>query len=202
MPRITAERREDRYQSILEAATAVFAEKGLDRASMSDVARCADVSDGLLYRYFANKRALLDAVLREFYERLLHRLETEVFRFGTFDERLRKLVELHLTTFVQDAGLCRLFISEVRVASNYRGSATQTLNRRYTKVLLKVTNAAIKERLLRTDFDPTLFRDLLFGGIEHLAWRHVNGGRRLNVTVDAGVICGVLLDGIKIRHGA
>ncbi len=200
MPRITAERKQDRHRSLLEAATRVFVEKGLHDASMSDIAREAAVSDGLLYRYFENKRALLDAVLREFYEGLLARLESEVFRHKRFEDQLRRLIELHLLTFVEDAGLCRLFISEVRVASNYRGSETQALNRRYTKVLMRIMEAASKERRLQAGLDLTLFRDLMFGGIEHLAWRHVNGGRRLNVVEDAKVICGILLDGVKPKR--
>jgi AcrR family transcriptional regulator len=197
MPRISAERRQDRYCSILEAARQVLVEKGLHQASMSDIASDAGVSDGLLYRYFDSKRALLDAVLKDFYERLLMRLEDEVFRLQKFEDQFRKLVELHLTTFVEDAGLCRLFIAEVRVASNYPGSETQALNRRYTKVLLRVMERAEKERCIRPGIDLRLFRDLVFGGIEHLAWRHVNGDRRLRVAEDAKAICGILLGGVK-----
>jgi TetR/AcrR family transcriptional regulator, fatty acid metabolism regulator protein len=197
MPRITAERRQDRHRSILDAARRVLVEKGLHEASMSDIARDAGVSDGLLYRYFDNKRALLDAVLKEFYEGLLARLEDQVLRHDSFEGQFRRLVELHLTTFIEDPGLCRLFISEVRVASNYRGSETQVLNRRYTKVLLRVMERAEKERRIRPGIDLTLFRDLVFGGIEHLAWRHVNGGRRLKVAEDAAVISTILLDGVK-----
>jgi TetR/AcrR family fatty acid metabolism transcriptional regulator len=197
MPRISAERKQDRYRSLLEAATAVFVEKGLHEASMSDIAREAGVSDGLLYRYFENKRALLDAVLREFYERLLARLESEVFRHKKIEDQLRRLIELHLRTFVEDAGLCRLFISEVRVASNYRGSETQALNRRYTRVFIRIMEVAAKEDRIRPGLDLTLLRDLVFGGIEHLAWRHVSGGRRLDVVEDAKVICSVVLDGVN-----
>jgi AcrR family transcriptional regulator len=164
---------------------------------MADVARDAGVSDGLLYRYFESKRALLDTVLKEFYEGLLSRLESEVFRLATFEDQFHRLVELHLTTFVEDPGLCRLFISEVRVVSSYRGSETQLLNRRYTKVLLRLMERAQKERHVRSGVDLTLFRDLVFGGIEHLAWRHVNGGRKLDIAQDAKVICTILLEGVK-----
>jgi len=180
----------------------VLTEKGLQGASMSDIAQDAGVSDGLLYRYFDSKRALTDAVLREFYEGLLARLENEVFGHKRVEDRLRTLIELHLQTFVEDADICRLFISEVRTASNYRGSEVQALNRRYTKVLLRIIEAAGKEGRIRQGLDPTLFRDLLFGGIEHLAWRHVNGGRRLNIASDAKEISNILLDGVKTKASA
>jgi AcrR family transcriptional regulator len=169
---------------------------------MADIAQDAGVSDGLLYRYFENKRALVEEVLHEFYERLLARLEKEVARHGKIEDQLTTLIQLHLKAFVEEADLCRLFISEVRVASNYPGSAIQALNRRYTRVLLRIVDGAAKRRQIRAGLDATLFRDLLFGGIEHLAWRHVNGGRRLNIESDAKVIAGILLDGVKNRSRA
>jgi hypothetical protein len=44
---------------------------------------------------------------------------------GTSRTRLYSLVSEHLATFIADIDLCRLFISEVRTASDYRGSAIQ-----------------------------------------------------------------------------
>src|ERR1700693_2106619 len=71
MPAISAERMQDRYDAILDAAKRAFAEKGYEGASIADIARIAQISDGLAYRYFRNKRDLLFAVLQRFYERIL-----------------------------------------------------------------------------------------------------------------------------------
>jgi len=46
---------------ILDAARAVFSERGLE-ASMREVARCADVGSATLYRRFPTKQALIDDV--------------------------------------------------------------------------------------------------------------------------------------------
>ena len=80
MPAISAERMQDRYDAILDAAKRAFAEKGYEGASIADIARIAQISDGLAYRYFRNKRDLLFAVLQKFYERILVDLETQVFK--------------------------------------------------------------------------------------------------------------------------
>src|SRR5437867_2915455 len=48
-----------RRNQILDAATKVFAEKGVHRATIRDVARAAGIADGTIYNYFANKDALL-----------------------------------------------------------------------------------------------------------------------------------------------
>ena len=71
MPRITAERLQDRRDSLLAAARQVFARKGFAQTSISDIAQVAGTSDGLIYRYFSSKRDLLLEVLTDFYGRLI-----------------------------------------------------------------------------------------------------------------------------------
>lgn len=57
-------RKEARPQEILEAAFALFAEKGYAATKMEDIARAAGVSRGTPYVYFPNKEELFKAVLR------------------------------------------------------------------------------------------------------------------------------------------
>jgi AcrR family transcriptional regulator len=196
MPAISPERMQDRYDAILDAAKRAFAEKGFEGASIADIARIAKISDGLAYRYFRNKRDLLYAVLQKFYERILVDLETEVFRHDRFRNRLEALIKRHIEVFVSDTDLCRLFIAEVRVASDYEGSAIQELNRRYTSVLIRIVKEAIKTGEVQPDVNPKLLRDVLFGAIEHLAWRHVNGKGQLRATQTARELTSMLTTGV------
>ena len=55
---------------ILDAATEVLRRFGPEKTNVVDVARSLDVTHGSLYRYFPDKRSLLDATV----ERWLHRL--------------------------------------------------------------------------------------------------------------------------------
>jgi AcrR family transcriptional regulator len=52
-----------RREQILGAATRVFADKGFSRATTREVAREAGVSEGTIYNYFADKEALLMAIM-------------------------------------------------------------------------------------------------------------------------------------------
>src|SRR5574341_786618 len=54
-----ARRSEARRTQILEAATRVFARKGFDRATITDIARAARLSEGSIYNYFRSKEELL-----------------------------------------------------------------------------------------------------------------------------------------------
>ncbi len=177
MPAISPQRMQDRYDAILDAAKSAFADKGFEGTSIADIARIAQISDGLVYRYFRNKRELLYEVLRKFYERILLDLETQVFKHDAFSARLEALIRRHLEVFVSDTDLCRLFISE-------------------TSVLIRIVKDAVRTGEVRPDVNPKLLRDVIFGAIEHLAWRHVNGKGQLRVTQTARDLTLMLTSGI------
>jgi len=198
MPVISTERMRDRRESILAAASRVFSQKGFQAASITEIAQAAGVSDGLVYKYFENKRDLLISTLTAFYERVMHDLEQQVELGETFAHRLRLLVQTHLGVFVRDTGLCRLFISEVRVATDYPGSAIQILNKRYTAVLTRIVRDGIENGEVQPDTDARVVRDLLFGAVEHMAWRHVTTRRPLDCERLGEQIAGIIVAGIAV----
>lgn len=51
--------------AILEAATHVFSEKGLQKATTNEIAERAGVSIGSLYQYFPNKQSLIAALTQQ-----------------------------------------------------------------------------------------------------------------------------------------
>ena len=55
---------EARRQAILDAALAVFAERGFEAARLEDVAARAGVAKGTLYLYFRDKEALFEELVR------------------------------------------------------------------------------------------------------------------------------------------
>ncbi len=81
--------RETQRAKILESASKVFARKGM-ATTMTDVAVEASVSQGLAYRYFANKEALFHALVEQAMQASpMTMLEMP----GTPGERLTLLVE-------------------------------------------------------------------------------------------------------------
>ena len=56
---------EDKRNAILDAATRVFAERGLTAAPTSEISKQAGVAEGTLFTYFKTKDALINALYRE-----------------------------------------------------------------------------------------------------------------------------------------
>jgi len=57
--------REKSRANIIETALELFARNGYDRTTISMIARQADISQGLMYRYFPSKQALLTEIIKE-----------------------------------------------------------------------------------------------------------------------------------------
>ncbi len=65
MARVSDAHLEARRQSILDAATRVFAQKGIASATMAEIASEAGISPGAIYRYFENKEDLARGCMNE-----------------------------------------------------------------------------------------------------------------------------------------
>lgn len=65
---------DERRGEILAAARELFAEQGINKTSISDVAARVGVTRGLVYHYVADKDSLVDAVLAEYIDELVDRI--------------------------------------------------------------------------------------------------------------------------------
>lgn len=64
-PKDNQEIRDARREEILVAAARVFAEKGIARSKISDIASAAGLSHGLVYHYFESKDAIFEAIVEQ-----------------------------------------------------------------------------------------------------------------------------------------
>lgn len=66
IPEPKRERGRLRVAAIMDAAVEVFADKGYDAATMTEIAARSSTAIGSLYRFFPSKEALADALLRRY----------------------------------------------------------------------------------------------------------------------------------------
>jgi AcrR family transcriptional regulator len=82
-PDVRQDRAKRSYQAMLDAAEKLFARDGYDGAGTPEIAAEAGVSVGTVYRYFADKKAILLEVLRRYllqaYRETLDRLTQDRF---------------------------------------------------------------------------------------------------------------------------
>lgn len=79
---------------IVNAALELFAENGYDRTPISAIAKRADVAQGLLYRYFSGKEALLREIIQARFSEVLATIAIDPYA------ELHEKLEAYLTNVV------------------------------------------------------------------------------------------------------
>lgn len=188
-------RKAARRAEILAAAREVFSARPFEEASISEIAARADCVEGTIYTYFRGKRDLYDAVLAEFYDRLIEDIAPRFESIHGTADRLRFLVARHLQIAVDDPGIARMIRSESRVTTDYFGSKLHALNRRYSRFLLRTIADGVSRGDLRSDLDHSMARDLVFGGLEHASWNAWGRSRPIDPVRTADAIVSMLIGG-------
>ena len=108
-------RKEDRPEEILNAALALFTEKGFAATRMDDVAKQASISKGTLYNYFDSKENIFHAVVQEMISPEIDKVEAMVANYkGPTDHLLRQLIRAWWTNVgeTQLSAIPKIVISE------------------------------------------------------------------------------------------
>lgn len=150
---------DEKLESILRTAAAIFAEKGYHQASIRDIAKATKVSLSGLYYYFDSKEELLFLIQDHAFGNLLASLERRLEGVDDPLRRLRVLIDNHLRFFVAN-------MAEMKVLSHEADSLTGELRRRVNAKKRRLTEVAME--ILggirpADDLDPRVAAFALFG---------------------------------------
>jgi AcrR family transcriptional regulator len=107
---------EDKRNAILDAATRLFAERGLTAAPTSEISKQAGIAEGTLFTYFATKDDLINALYREIKLELAAAMMSDFPRKKKVGIRLRHVWDRYLNWGIanpkQRKALAQLTVSE------------------------------------------------------------------------------------------
>ncbi|MFZ5863984.1 MAG: TetR/AcrR family transcriptional regulator [Nitrospirota bacterium] len=107
---------------IMKAALVLFVEKGIDGATIKDIAKRAKVSEGALYRHFASKDELAWHLFSTHLAAFTAHLNATVFAHETAQERVRAFVSECFKAFDEHQNLFTfLILSEHRELKKFQG---------------------------------------------------------------------------------
>jgi AcrR family transcriptional regulator len=157
---------EDKPRRILDAAVRVFAARGYDASRVGDVAKEAGVAYGLVYHYYGSKEAVLEAVFREAWGRLLAAVALAEETGKDAAEQLELVVKIVLRAWRDDPDLVRLLVREVTRNPHIQdeldeiGQAFATLER--------MVRRGQADGTFRAGLDPKLAAWMLYGALEEV----------------------------------
>ena len=192
---------DDRSADILAAARAVIAEKGYENTLLSDIARRAGVVDGTIYRYFENKKDLLDKVAEVWFDEQRNE-DSHLDSISGTQNKLRHLAWRTLDIIRREPVLARYMLMELRPDPNYKGTKFFEFNKKFTHEVLQLCRDAIRSGEFLDDVSPNMLRDLLHGCIEHRTWAFLRGEGDFNIDEVADSIAKVIYRGMRAEHPA
>jgi AcrR family transcriptional regulator len=155
---------EDKRNAILDAATRLFAERGLTAAPTSEISKLAGVAEGTLFTYFQTKDDLINALYREIKLELADAMMSDFPRKKSVGTRLRHVWDRWVNWGVanpeQQKVLAQLTVSEVLTkVSRDAGSAPFV-------EFQKMIRDAIEQRVFRNDVPVELISRSLAALVE------------------------------------
>jgi AcrR family transcriptional regulator len=193
--RITA-----RKNQILDAAIALFAEKGYHRTTTKDIAVAADISEGTIYNYFDSKEDLLIGIM----SRLANPNDIEEIPAGVQEdsrEYLIAIVENRLAFIHENYPTLRAVLSEILVNPEMAGryynqivfpvqaQLEENLKQRVDRGQIRAIEPALAARLVVAAILGSFFLDSMG---DPIAYAPKNFG---NLLID------ILFDGIRPVEG-
>jgi len=85
-------RREQKKQNILEAALHLFMDLGVQKVSISDIAKKANVSQVTIYNYFESKHNLVHQVFLYYIDKATSNFEKVIYSDMPFPEKIKMLI--------------------------------------------------------------------------------------------------------------
>jgi AcrR family transcriptional regulator len=157
-------RSEDKRNAILDAATRLFAERGLTAAPTSEISKLAGVAEGTLFTYFKTKDDLINALYREVKLELADAMMSDFPRKKNIRTKLRHVWDRYVNWGIanprQRKVLAQLTVSEVLTKeSRDAGSAP------FVEFQAMIRDA-IEQRVFRNDVPVELISKSLAALVE------------------------------------
>src|SRR5574344_1080848 len=98
---------DERRTEILDSATKLFAEKGYDSTSVTDIMNAVGIAKGTLYYHFKSKEEILDGIVTRTKENLVNQAKSVIENKTLSTEQ--KLIKTLISLKVQDSNEKKMF---------------------------------------------------------------------------------------------
>ncbi|HEX9092651.1 MAG TPA: TetR/AcrR family transcriptional regulator [Coriobacteriia bacterium] len=157
-----AKPREERREELLDAATRLFADRGVADTAVSDIVAAVSVSQGTFYWYFESKEAVVDAVVERVSRRIVAGVEAIAGGDAPAVDKLLRMRDVLLSIVEQDRELLEFFHREGNEAFHDRVSRESV--RRLVPAFERVIEQGVGEgsfHIKHTDDAPRFLAALL-----------------------------------------
>jgi TetR/AcrR family fatty acid metabolism transcriptional regulator len=184
-------------ESILRAATRVFARNGYFNSKVADIAREADVADGTVYLYFKSKEEILHSIFDQNMAEAIAAGRILIEKLKDPGEKLRRIATLHLERLGADRDLAVVFQVELRGSTKFMREFSAAGFAEYLSLLRQTFEEGQHSGVFRKDLSAKLVSKILFGALDEMATNWIISKRKYKLEPMAEVVMDVFLNGVS-----
>src|SRR6202140_497945 len=198
MPRKTSRNgASGKRESILRAATRVFARNGYFNSKVADIAREADVADGTVYLYFKSKEEIMHSIFDQNMAEAIAAGRVLIEKLRDPGEKLRRISTLHLERLGADRDLAVVFQVELRGSTKFMQEFSAAGFAEYLGLLRQTFEEGQRSGVFRKDLNAKLVSKILFGALDEMATNWIISKRKYKLEPMAEVVMDVFLNGVS-----
>ncbi len=182
---------------IINAMRTLLEDRTFESLTISEIAVTAGVTEGLIYKYFKDKRDLLHHVLTEHYQLFLVQIERDLQGIDGALNKLKKIIWSSIERYANHRVFARIILLEVRNSEEYFQSEAYGLVRQFNHIIIDIINEGIAAGDIREDLPAGYIRNAIFGTIEHSCLNRVIFNETVSTNDAAKLITDLLFNGIK-----
>ena len=190
-------RNTDKHQRILDAAVAVFAEKGFFTSRVADIADRANVADGTVYLYFKSKEEILMSAINTAFDAFMSLARTELKKVDDPAKRLRRLAFLHLEALGSNRNLAVVFQMELRQSTRFLSEFSHHHMIEYLSLVREAITEGQAQGIFRREMSDKYAANCFFGALDEMVTSWVLSDHDYNLAHAADVVVDIFLNGMR-----
>lgn len=186
-----------KYPRILEAAVAVFAEKGFHASRIADIAERAGVADGTVYLYFKNKDEILVSVINTAFDAFVSDARAELAKISSPAAKLRRLAQMHLGILGGNRNLAVVFQMELRQSTRFLAPFSHHHMVEYFELVRSAIREGQAAGLFRPELNEKIAANCFFGALDEMVTSWVLAEHEYSLAQAADSVADVILLGLE-----
>ena len=182
---------------IMKSFSLLMAKKDFHSITTAQIARNATVTEGLIYKYFNDKKDLLYQVLNDHFIKFQAKIEGRIVKEKTCIKQLEIIIFSSLESYADNRTFSKILLLEVRNSLDFFDSSAYEMIRKYSRTILEIIEKGIEKGELKSDVNPYILRKVILGAIEHACLGEIIFSRKLDIDEISTGISNIVFNGAK-----
>lgn len=196
-----------RKKQILDTATKIFAQRGFQEATITEIAKKAKVSEASIYEYFSTKEGLLFSIPVNSSRDLFKTMAFHLKLIRGAGNKLRAIVYLLMDSYQSNPEFSAVLMLFLKHNKKFLDTSGHHVIKEGVKQISNVIEEGIRSNEFRSDLNPYLVRAMVLGTVEHLVTNWVMTGNPESLIQFVDPLIESLLAGIEtpaptLRHSS